>query len=597
MKRTALIALQMLLTIICRATDLTPEQFYSGTGDYTKAIQTCIDESSRTGQKIRLSGNEYLVKGGELIIKSNVTMYSKCGSRIYTNDHNNYRSIIFQDISHVVDNVVIDGLFFDQSLEVNSPYPSSVEYFVILLYKATNVKITNCKFHHVGTNCIVVNGSECRGSIIIGNELFFERLKDAPHYDVSSIYIEDSKHTICKNHVFNDGLEQNKQGGGIETHGTIGNISNNVIENCAVAINVVGFSGTSTMWDGTYDRTISKNISLGCDNFVVFWPITNHDIRNVVIKKNLAKGLRCAIRVQPGVDLQGRILEVAVANNKFESNPHEFVDERDASKLDHLLYYEGISIQNFGNVSMTISKNTFSNFPGIMLDLNAYARDVQTNVTFCKNKLINCFCGSVKEALTLQSKFAFFSVGPHSNLIAEKNIIDIPSIDASIPPYYIYGNKEGSISIMGNKFKNMALTYTNTEYGRIKGYISKLQDKNYIGKVYKKSIPASFNKGDVVIVGKSKKQCTQQGTLKNVRLTNGVIHGGFVVYLTCENSANIEVGDWLVFKGQNILEQARQVAAIADGRIYLKEVNFKLTLGKTVTLTKLEFYPYKLEDM
>lgn len=597
MKRIALIAILLLLTLICRANDLTPEQFYAGSEDYTEAIQACINESSRTGRKIRFTGKEYLVRGGELMMKSNVTMYSKCGSRIYTNDHNNYRSIIFQDIGSVINNVVIDGLFFDQSQEVYSQIPSSVRYFVILLYKATNVKVLNCKFYHVGTNCIVINGSECKGSVITGNSIFFERINGAPDYDVSSIYIEDSKHSICNNHVYNDGTEKNRQGGGIETHGALGDISHNIIENCVAAINIVSFNGVNTAWNGSYDRTIYKNNAVKCDNFVIFWPITNHDIRNVKINNNQANDLNCAIRVQPGADLQGRILEVTIANNKFESKPHEFINEIDASKIEHLLYYEGVSIQNYGNVSMTLKKNTFANFPGIMVDLNAYAKDAQTIVTFCNNKLINCFSGTVKEALTLQSKFALFSVGPHAKLIAEKNSIDIHFIDASIPPYYIYGNKEGAISITGNKFKNIALTYTNTEYDEIKGHISNMQVNNYVGKEYKKSIPESLNKGDVVIIDGSKKICTQQGTIKKVKLANGVLHGGFIVYLTCENSIDIKVGDWLVFKGQEISEQARQVAAIVDDRIYLKEVNFALSLGETVTLSKLEFFPYILEDI
>ena len=82
---------------------------------------------------------------------------------------------------------------------------------------------------------------------------------------------------------------------------------------------------------------------------------------------------------------------------------------------------------------------------------------------------------------------------------------------------------------------------------------------------------------------------------KTVVLSNGILHGGREMYLTCDNSGSLQLGDWILIAGEGISQQARQVIAIVEGRVYLQDVNCSLRLGEKQHLTKIAYFPYKLE--
>ena len=91
--RYTLICIILLSSFNLQARNLFPEDYHLGGDDYTDAIQECIDIASQTGQKVELKGESYKVTGGKLKLRSNVTLFSQVGSRVYTCDRNNYKSI------------------------------------------------------------------------------------------------------------------------------------------------------------------------------------------------------------------------------------------------------------------------------------------------------------------------------------------------------------------------------------------------------------------------------------------------------------------------------------------------------------------------
>lgn len=587
--RYTLICIILLSAFNLQARNLFPEDYHLGGDDYTDAIQECIDIASQTGQKVELKGESYKVTGGKLKLRSNVTLFSQVGSRVYTCDRNNYKSIFYQDLGDLIQNINIKGIYFDQSQEADSPYFERINYFVILLYRAQNVTIENCRFIHVGTNCIVINGPECTGSKILSNDIKFVRIQSAGHYDVSSIYITDGNHRIIKNRIYNDGKEVNRQGGGIETHGPYGVVKGNNIFNCYNAINVVSSDNVNPRG---YNRIISRNISTDCYNFAILWSISGQQIKNVKIKNNIATGLRTAVGVQPGNELAGSIDEILITKNKFVGVYHEFVNEANANMQEHLLKYEAIALHNHGHTKICVAKNLFYDFPAILVDVNAYNKDVCAELAFIKNQVINAYNSKLLEPLLLQDKFSLFCVGLNARLVARDNVISVQQLDSSISPTLIYGYKEGHIELSNNQFPELDISISRANTINID---SRICSAEYKAREFTGVTPVSLNKGDRILKDGDVYTCTQQGTNKTVVLSNGILHGGREMYLTCDNSGSLQLGDWILIAGEGISQQARQVIAIVEGRVYLQDVNCSLRLGEKQHLTKIAYFPYKLE--
>lgn len=579
----------ILFTFEANCKSIRPEQYHTGGDDYTMAIQKCIDIASQSGGAVEFTADRYRVTGGMLKLKSNVTLYSRVGSCIYTSDKNNYKSILYQDMDSVIENITIKGLCFDQSMELNSPYYDRINYYILLLYRAKNITVEDCTFHHVGTNCIVVNGPECFGSKIVSNEIKFTRIPSAGHYDVSSIYITDGEHYIADNYIYNDGQEINRQGGGLETHGPVGVVKGNTIVNCYNAINVVS---SDNLNPHGFKRTITRNKSVGCYNFLMLWSITGQEINNVKIKNNSAIGLRTAVGVQPGNDLTGTISNVLVSKNKFVGQYHKFENETNAANSGHLLRYEAIAIHNYGDTRIKITKNYFYDFPAILVDLNAYNKTVHTELFFIKNKVYNSYNSEIVEPLRLQSKFSLFCVGLDAKLIVMDNDITVSKLHPSIPPALMYGYQEGTVLFSDNTFKGMNLPIVRSD---INSFDSRIFHPNYKPRDFDKFLPTTINKGDRIINNGEIITCLQQGTNKTIDLGNGYLHGGGEMFVTCQNYESIEVGDWIVIQGEEVGQQARQVIAIVEDRVYLKGVNAPLKLGETKRLSKIAYFPYMLD--
>lgn len=589
MKRIFIVLIFLLLSLGSFGKSIRPEDYHTGGEDYTEAIQKCIDIASESRVKVEFTRERYQVKGGLLKLKSNVTLYSRVGSCIYTNDKNNYKSILYQDMDSIVENITIKGLCFDQSMELSSPRFENINYFVILLYRAKNVTIEDCDFHHVGTNCIVVNGPECYDSRILSNNIKFSRIPTAGHYDVSSIYISDGKHRIINNYIYNDGQELNRQDGGLETHGPNGIIKGNTIVHCYNAINVVSSGRVDSIH---FERQVSRNKTIGCYNFVILWSITGQEINNVKINNNEASGLRIAIGVQPGNDLRGAIKNVIVTKNRFVGQFKKFINETDAAKPEHLLRYEAIAIHNFGETRIRVIRNSFYGFPAILVDLNAYNNKVYTELYFIKNKVVNSYNSEVVEPLRLQSKLSLFCIGLGAKLIVKDNNIAVSKLHPSIPPALMYGYQEGSFVFFNNIVSGVNLPIVRSVHTSLD---SRIYNSNYKPRDFDEIIPTSINKGDRIIKDGKILTCLQQGTNKSVELGEGFLYGGCEMFLTCQNHESIEIGDWIVIQGEGVSQQARQVLAIVDDRVYLRAVNASLKLGEKIKLNKIAYFPYKLD--
>ena len=430
-----------------------PEWFHDKSLSYSLAIQRAIDLCSSSKSTIEFTRKEYRVSGNTIKLKSNITLHSNVSSRLFTNELNNYKAIFYQDISCNVDSVTFDGLFFDQSFEVATEKVSKVQLFCILLYKASNITVKNCRFDHIGTNAIVVNGPQCYNTIIENNEICFLRLREQGYYDVSSIYVNDASHHIKNNHIFNSGASYDEQSCAIESHGPIGEIEKNFIENCHNAINLVSSSPDEKTWSGIYNKKIWKNTVEGCDNFVIFWPLSGQSIANVSILENLVTGCKTAIGITPGSQYSGGSMEdIEIRNNDFCGFKTEITNERSTASRQHLFRYEAISLQNYGNIDgMEIHNNTFSDFPAIILDVNVYSKPVITKVQFHNNIIRNCLNGVIVEPLTLKDRFAVFVVGPNSETEIYDNVIETDGIDKSIEPKLLYTHGKSTLCFHNNE--------------------------------------------------------------------------------------------------------------------------------------------------
>ncbi len=575
------------------ACPIKPEKYYDGNGDYTEAFQKSIDESSRTGRTIMLTGTDYRIRGGVLRLKSNVHFLSKKGSRIYTRDYTNYQSVFHQDLNEFIHDISFKGIQFDQSEEVGTQVSSRIRLCIILLYRASNVRIEDCTFKHVGTNCIAINGPDCFGTVIKGNVFHFIRLSNVGDYDVSSVYVEDGHHIISNNTIGNDGSSRNRQRGGIETHGDSGIVSGNSFYNCGNAINVVSFSGPPQPINQDNHRKIFNNIVENCNSFIVLWLIHDQSIYNVSIYNNRGKGIKKVLCVQPGESLTGSISRVAMYNNSFTGIYHVFKNIVDTSSPEHLYKHSCISVQNFGDVELSVYDNCFDSFPANIVELNSYGNEVKTHLSFQKNVLKNVFNARISEPLNLQSRFAILNVGNGAELVFSNNYIHVSNLDESIPPLLSAGGKGAKIE-----------SYNNSIDG-ISGFISLLQEqpidlhleRTRAQRLTKrlKSDSISLNKGDDIVLEGNDYTCVQSGTSKKTNLGKGVLYGGYVKYIICENHSEIEIGDWIEIKGEGVPQQARRVESIVGNRVYLQGVTSNLSLGKAVELDKIAFFPFILK--
>lgn len=410
---------------IVKNSTIYPEWFGSK-ADFTEAIQTSINIASEKGAEILFTGEKYLVKGGAIYLKSNITLKSKTNSIIYTEDSQNYYAIL-QCRTSLHENIILDGITFDQSKqEYCTITTSNAEMYSIIAWNIDNLIIENCKFICIGTNAIAVGNFSNKKIHIKNNDFYFIRNKSKKDntYDNSVIYVTSNYHIIENNRIINDGTQENRSRGGIETHGSTGFVRNNTITNCNNAINIVE---TDSPINIEPNRMITGNICYNCKTFCALWPVLSFKtIKNVVIANNSASNIQTAVSSILSSDLQGNIQDVKIHSNYFSGNYTEYTSDFTDTNLKQDTAFAFFSYGNCTNLE--IYNNIISNFPNKILSTNPYSspeKEKQYSIFFTNNVCLNCF-NSKNNRNTLIYDYTLFYVGFDADITVENNIFTIP---------------------------------------------------------------------------------------------------------------------------------------------------------------------------
>lgn len=570
--------------------------WFGSAGDtYDSIFAFCISSCSATGGEILLTKPEYKV-AGNIYLLSNVSIKSNTLSKIYTEQLNNYSSIFAQNQNVGIENVTLDGLSIDQSGEASFTTNVTIQYNCILLYNASNVTIRNCKFVHVGTNCITINGSNCINSKILNNDIQFIRLKIGRNYDVSSIYVNDAYHIISNNNIYNDGTEDNRQGAGIETHGANGIISNNTITNCHTGINIVGFSSANTKWNNNYGRIIEGNIGQKLVAFCRLWGIANYNIERVKISNNTAEVSANAIVTVYSSTLTSDISDISITDNVFTSSFYSFTNITDNSSEDYPGNYSAIRLIGYNNINdIIISNNSFLNFPANILAVNpTNINKVISNVIFSNNIITNAFNSELAEYIPIYQLLSMFVFGMNSACYVKDNTINIPSTSLAIPLFiYVASSTVGTIKFEDNKFGEVNTVLISGNTSLIINDFDGLYTSSSAPKLHLYAdVTAYIN--DVVNTDTQVITITVGGTNKTKTFSGGKITNfNNIYYITCNDVTGVTVGDYILFSSTRVNQQARQVVSIIGNKMYLSVVTGStIPAGSTDDLTKLEFYNY-----
>lgn len=400
-------------------------EWFNNTKDYTQSIQTCINIATETAAIILFTGDRYLVRGGVIFLKSNITFKSKNKSVIYTEDEQDYYAI-FQCNTSLNKNITFDGIIFDQTKQVYCTTTGNVQMFCIVAWNIDNLIVKNCVFICVGGNTIVAGNFSNEKIHIDNNDFYFIRnkSKENNNYDNSIIYVTSNYHIIENNRIINDGTLENRSKGGIETHGSTGFIRNNTITNCNNAINIVE---NDIPIDIEPNRMITGNICYNCDIFCALWPVlSSKTIKNVVIANNSASNIQTAVSCVIGSDLQGNIQDVKIHTNYFSGNYTEYTSTYTDAYLKKDAAFAFFSYGNCTNLE--IYNNIISNFPNKILSTNPYSSDEkkkQYSIFFTNNICSNCF-NSKNNRNTLVYEYTLFYIGFEADITVENNIFIIP---------------------------------------------------------------------------------------------------------------------------------------------------------------------------
>lgn len=570
-----------------------PEWFIAD-ADCTNGIQTAIDVTSESGAIILFTGNRYLVRGGVLLFKSNITFKSECNSTIYTEDAENYQAIFFSNSSVSSDNVTFDGLKFDQSAQVDCVINGEhAKMYCILTWKSVNLTVKNCKFINVGTNCVVCNGNECHNTSILNNYFHFLRCKNGGNYDNSVVYISDSYHRIEGNTIINDGTAANRSRGGIETHGTCGVVANNTISNCNNGINIVEISTTKEGVEP--NRLITNNTCFNCTTFCAFWPVTEFNpIRNVTISNNKATNVINAVRTIISEDLKGTIENVEICNNYFEGR-YKLIEEKLSNDE---LYEAAFALFGYGDVlNFRIHNNVISSFPKFLLSTSPwrYISDGSSytqEIYFTDNNCINCFNSKVKESVIVDIQYALFKVGVYTNMIVKDNILSIPEADRN---GHLYAFLTMAYGIEGfvwenNKFTDVVtIDYTvgkSSDASKIYSDLVSPGNKIY---AYDNIKNQCFYPGDVLIDQDTSLYVTEKGhkaplPFEGIDATIAYQYSG-VAFLSGTGIENISVGDYLHLRLASAELYATVTEKTANG-YYLTSTSFGSSVDGAIVWLK-----------
>ena len=422
--------------------------------DFKDAIQTLINIKGDS-LTIAFTKSQYVVSP-TIILKGGLVLKSICKSRILVNTSELYVQLFNSHAS--IENVTFDGLHFDQLS--NDTYTTLrndqvARLFIGIYGQAKNIKIINCIFDFNGTNAVSLNG-EIENSVVSGNIFHFERahIADDRKYDVSAVYVTDHYHVIENNRIYSSEGEFNRFGGGIETHGVNGIVSNNMISGVSTCINVVNNIVPSSV--DVNGRTIIGNTCDDCFTFINFWSSESYGVlKNVLIEGNQVTNIhKCAIKSQysPSEKVTGDIENITITGNSFSGIRYTF----DGSDLnDNMLAVSergAINLFCIGGVkNFLVKNNVFSNFPCHIISTGYH----QTNITktqeveFIDNIIDNCFNCAVTYDYPQYQLFGLFYVSKNSKLTIERNIIKIPT-SIKIPPVIVSAWYNANISLKNN---------------------------------------------------------------------------------------------------------------------------------------------------
>lgn len=400
----------------CSNDYILPEWFYDGKGDYTEAIQRAVNVGA--GKIIKFTGDSYKVHGAvdsadnAITLISGTTLLSTVKSRIYT-DSSPYGWLVKlkSSSSNPANNIIIDGLFFDQSnLHQNKSIPDNSRLYLIEWGYLNTCLIRNCKFVYCARNCVKISGVRTKNITIESNE--FEYLQGVwKTNDNTSLYLRGIDLKVKKN-VFRPSVLNNKTSSSnnyrfataVELHGPINECSNNTFEGmntCIMMPSVILKQYDERDWDHiTHHTEIKGNVSKGVNTFVSVIP------DNTIEEEDIIKGLRVVdnkinarsflhFTSTNGVSTKTidykYITDITVCNNYFDQTTviRELKDLGSSTFIGSS-FITSVCPANIDNVR--VFNNTVVNCTGPILALNYLVRGRIRDIQFYNNK-VSGICG------------------------------------------------------------------------------------------------------------------------------------------------------------------------------------------------------------
>lgn len=537
--------------------------------DYTPLIQCLIDSASEKGVSIVFTGREYLISP-TITLKSNVALYSNVASKFIIAEDALYASVLYS--AEKLENVTIRGLVFEQIPEKYDVLAAGeVSRLIITLYnESLNVIVENCHFYFNGTNAIAVNGELSNNTIIRNNMLVFKRahIANDREYDVSAIYITDHYHRIEGNRITSIGGDFNKMGGGIETHGVAGIVTDNVFDNCKVCINVVNDIVPSETDE--IGRIISSNTASNCNNFICLWAVSTYpSLKNIKISDNVATGIKLsAIRstIDRNTNVDGDLENIIVSNNFFEGLYNVYDGQEYSPYVQDVFNMATILIDSPGAVSnFIVERNVIKSFPCNILLMSQYSREGEPtqSVVFKDNTILDCFNSDRSFYYPAYYCFALFAAGRNAEIEILDNIIRIPN-DISLPPTLTWLHDGANVKFYRNIFPEVSSKMT---YNTNSNFESDLLDVRKPKLIYEDEEDV-FVTGDIIYSLGNKAYCTFGGMKSDIVLTEtyAELENG-VGYYSVANADNLKV-DYRFSTQVGTTPLVETIKAIVGTKIY-----------------------------
>lgn len=561
--------------------------------DFKDAIQTLINIKGDS-LTIAFTKSQYVVSP-KITLKGGLVLKSIFKSRILVNTSELYQQL-FENYASI-ENVTFDGLHFDQLS--NDTYTTLrnnqvARLFIGMFGHVKNIKIINCIFDFNGTNAVSLNG-DIENSVISGNIFHFDRahIADDRKYDVSAVYVNDYYHVIENNRIYSSEGEFNRFGGGIETHGVNGIISNNMISGVNTCINVVNNIVPSLV--DVNGRTIIGNTCDDCFAFIDFWSLKSYGVlKNVLIEGNQVTNIhKSAIRTiySPSELITGDIENITITGNSFTGIKHIF----DGSDLnDNLISFSdkgAIILFCPGSVKNFIVKNNvFSSFPCHIISIGYYSAAITETqeMEFIDNIIDNCFnCAVTYDYPQFLLLGLFYSSG-NTKLNIERNIIKIPT-SIEVPPVIVSAWNNTNVSLKNNIYPYVQSTLIHKTADSI---VNNDAVPNERKPLFYMEIGTDYHVvGDIINDRGVTSICSRPGRDVDVVLSNAkAITSHSLGYLKSDNSGELVIGD-ILKTSYNTTTNLETITAIVADRIYTNKsliLNGFIGANKEVDAT-LEF--------